>query len=491
MIMKLYMRKRNPVRNTTSSRCEAGLHPAQPDRYPGATAILFRICLCLLASASIALTCGGCGKSPKKPNVVLITIDALRPDHLSCYGYGRMTSPFIDSLAARGCVFSNSRSVACWTAPALASLFTSKYPRSHGVLHGFAQAREIHGQELLDPSFTTLAEILRANGYATFGIAGTGHVTGQSGLAQGFDNFTGLWFPPCETIHDSAVGYKKALNSGKPFFLWIHYFPPHAPYYARKPWIDKYARHPALVTEFKHQSVEWLQSQLPRIRESKEIQETIIDLYDAEINFVDTFVARLFTEVLPKDNMLVILSADHGEMLFEHGAMGHAQTLFESEVRTPLIVVPPTAGVFKPLTADTPVCSLDICPTILDLAGISPPPGLQGQSLKPLLAGTAQMTHRPIFAEFDRGVIPLRSILAEKWKLIMNPDDTSSTMLFDLQVDPGETNNLAAVKTEKTAELERQLMEWMSANKPYEAPKGTLNLTPEQLRILKSVGYVK
>ncbi|MEI6971130.1 MAG: sulfatase, partial [bacterium] len=195
--------------------------------------------LVIVVLLSVLCSCNG---ESRKPNVVLITIDALRPDHLSSYGYNRPTSPFIDSLAERGCVFSNCRSVACWTAPALASLFTSTYTRSHGVLHGFARERKIHGQEVLDPSFLTLAEALKANGYATFAIAGTGHATSQSGMAQGFDKFDGLWFPPCETIHDAASAMRTDIAKSKPFFLWVHYFTPHAPYYARKPWINRYAR---------------------------------------------------------------------------------------------------------------------------------------------------------------------------------------------------------------------------------------------------------
>lgn len=446
-----------------------------------------------LIATSLALFCG-CGGSAglQKPNVVIITIDALRPDHLSCYGYNRKTSPFIDSLAARGTVFSNCHAVACWTAPSLASLFTSKYPRSHGVLHGFAQAHEVHGQEILDPSFVTLAEAMKANGYATFGIAGTGHVTEQSGLAQGFDKFTGLWFPPCETIHDTALGYKKDLNSaGKPFFLWVHYFPPHAPYYARKPWVEQYARHPELVPEFKRQSVEWLQSQMPRIKESSEIQETIIDLYDAEINFVDTFVERLFKEVLPQGNTIVIVTADHGEMFFEHGSMGHAQSLFEEEVRIPLIIVAPASGGFKAATVSSPVCNIDFYPTILDLIGIPHQDGAQGKSLKPLLDGGPARQGQPLFAEFDRGASPLRSVMENGWKLIVNPDKRETGMLFDLKSDPGETNNLFSIKPDVAVRLGSVLQQWMSANTPFDAPTGTIHLTPDQQKILKSLGYVK
>lgn len=444
-----------------------------------------------IAVAVIATLCGCADTVPKKPNVVLITIDSLRPDHMSSYGYPRQTSPFLDSLAARGCVFSNCHSVACWTAPSIASLFTSKYPRSHGVLHGYAQAREIHGQEILAPSFVTLAEVLKANGYATFGIAGTGHVTEQSGLTQGFDTFKGLWFPPCEAVHATALDLKKQLGKGKPYFLWIHYFTPHAPYYARKPWIDQYARHPDYVREFSNKPVEWLQEQLSRINESPDIRETIIDLYDAEVNFVDGFVKKLFTEVLPDGNTLTIVTADHGEMLLEHGLMGHAKSLFEEEVRIPLIIVPPGAGKFTATAVAAPVCNLDFYPTILDMVGIPIPAGLQGQSLKPLLDGNAPDSNRALFAEFDRVASPLRSITRGGWKFVGSPDDMKTGMLFDLKSDQGETNDLIAADPEEAARMAQGLQQWMDANKQFEAPKGSIHLTIEQEKILKSVGYLK
>jgi len=444
-----------------------------------------------LAVVVISVLCGCANKLPHRPNVVLITIDALRSDHLSSYGYPRQTSPFLDSLAAKGCVFSNCHSVACWTAPSMASLFTSKYPRSHGVLHGYAQEHEIHGQELLDPSFLTIAEVLKANGYATFGIAGTGHVTQQSGLAQGFDTFKGLWFPPCEELHTAAMELRGNLAKRTPFFLWIHYFPPHAPYYARKPWIDQYARHSEYVTEFSHKPVEWLQMQLSRIKNSPDIRDTIIDLYDAEINFVDSFVRRLFSEVLHDDNTLVIVTADHGEMLLEHGSMGHAKSLFEEEVRIPLIIVPPASGKFKVTAVATPVCNLDIYPTILDLIGIPIPTGLQGQSLKPLMDGDVPRGERTLFAEFDRVAAPLKSITRAGWKFIASPDNMKAGLLFDLRSDPGETNNLFAANPAMAAQMIQGLQEWMDANRQFEAPKGSIHLTAEQEKILKSVGYLK
>ncbi|MEI6971971.1 MAG: sulfatase-like hydrolase/transferase, partial [bacterium] len=248
---------------------------------------------------------------------------------------------------------------------------------------------------------------------------------------------------------------------------------------------------PAYISEFSRKPADWLHEQSQRMNASQEIRETISDLYDAEINFVDGFVERLFKEVLPADNTLVIITADHGEMLFEHGLFGHAQSLFEQELRIPLIIVPPVPGGFKATAVSAPVSSIDLYPTILDLAGIPVPAQVQGQSLRPLLDGQPANNSRAMFAEFDRGPLPVRSLVVNNWKLISGGDEAGGTMLFDLSTDPGETTNLVTSHSDKASALGRQLDEWIALLKPFNAPKGTIQLTTEQENVLRSLGYVK
>ena len=373
----------------------------------------------------------------------------------------------------------------------MASLFTSLYPRSHGVLHGFALAREVHGQEMLDSSLVTLAEALKRNGYVTFGVAGTGHVSRQAGMTNGFDHLTELWFTQNPSLHNALLDLKSSLRkTSSPFFLWVHYFNPHSPYNARKPWIDHYARHPKQTEEFASKQMEWLQTQIPRIKDNPDIIETLVDLYDSEINYTDSYIKRLFDEVLPTKNTLVIITADHGEAFMDHGLLGHANSLFEEELRIPLIIIPPASTKFKASAVSGAVCNIDIYPTILNYLRIEQPSPLQGQSLSSLLDGNPPPTDRVIFAELDRGQ-SLKSVAIGNWKLIADPAGRKPLMLFDLASDPKEARNILEEQPEVAARLNGELDRWMDRTEPFTAPRGTVHLTPEQEKTLKSLGYLK
>jgi arylsulfatase A-like enzyme len=157
----------------------------------------------------LVLISAGCGKKtavPTGPNIILITIDTLRADHLSCYGYHRQTSPFIDSIAGESVVFTNAYSTSSWTAPSMASIFTGHYPRSHGVLHGVARGPKaaVTGQEILVKDFLTIAEALKTAGYTTFGVSSNGHISRGTGFSQGFDYFATHWFMKSPAPHSSV-----------------------------------------------------------------------------------------------------------------------------------------------------------------------------------------------------------------------------------------------------------------------------------------------
>ena len=175
-------------------------------------------------------------------NIVLITIDTLRADHLSCYGYERTTSPNIDAIAEKGIVFSNTIAPSSWTAPSMVSLFTSVYPINHGVVHGFIKnGKTILNQEVFSPEMITLPEILKAHGYTTFGIAANLHLSEQFGFGRGFDYYTCLPWSPAPAVNKTLSAWRDTIKSSEKFFLWIHYFDPHQFYHARKPWIEDYS----------------------------------------------------------------------------------------------------------------------------------------------------------------------------------------------------------------------------------------------------------
>src|SRR3972149_5968083 len=182
-----------------------------------------------------------CEKKEEPLNVILITIDTLRADHLSCYGYNRKTSPNIDKIAKKGVLFLNTVASSSFTPPSMATIFTSRYPSSHGVKHGVFKKEKVFNQEVLSGSIKTLAEVLKENGYATYGFHTNPHLSKDFGFAQGFYSFKQFIFSDAMDLNVKILGNIDKIRAGGKYFLWIHYFDPHWPYFKRKPWISKYS----------------------------------------------------------------------------------------------------------------------------------------------------------------------------------------------------------------------------------------------------------
>ncbi|MCX6349827.1 MAG: sulfatase [Candidatus Aureabacteria bacterium] len=447
-----------------------------------------RHCLSLLIGGLLFLACSPPG-GEHQPNVILISIDTIRPDHLSVSGYARPTSPFLDRLAARGWIFRKCSSTSSWTAPAMASLFTGLYPRSHGVRHGAVRQGTIVNQERLDDSFLTLAEALKARGYATFGVSTNGHVTSETGMAQGFDTFTSLWFADAAAAHRAALGLKDKIAASRPYFFWIHYFDPHAPYLPREPWLSRYSPNPALAREWGGKDMRELRLERGEILRHPELVSTLVDLYDAEINYTDGFLERLFNEVVALENSLVIVTSDHGESFGEHGDLGHGESLFEEEIAVPLIVVLPRGG-RKGKTVESPVSLIDVFPTVLDFLGCPAPSRVEGRSLLPLLTAGTGGGERPLITELDRAAV-LTGVRSGRWKLVAKPRKTESKwLLFDLALDPGESANLAGKNPGVFRDLCDRLKSWESSTPEFQAAPAAMNRRPERIGDLKALGYL-
>ena len=432
----------------------------------------------------------GCGEvgGPDRPNVILVTLDAVRADHLSCYGYHRNTSPFLDEFARRGCLFGNCRAASSWTVPAVASVFTSLYPATHGVRNGIVEENEVLNQEVLEDSFVTLAEALRAEGYATFGVSSNLHISRESGMGQGFDRFVSLGLVDAAMVHAAVQGLKHELRQSEPFFLWVHYYDPHAPYQARFPAIEDYGADMALAREWEDREIH---TRADYLRDNPEILATLVDLYDSEIHHTDSFLRKLFEEVIPGENNLAVIVADHGEAFLEHGFVAHGMSLFEEELRVPLVITAP-GGRAKGMRVPSPVSALDIYPTVLDYAGVEAPAGLCGVSLRRHLEGPAPGELRPVISEL--GIddwVPMRSIALGRWKYIeMRIDHRIERQLFDLSADPEEERNLVTeqgdVARRLYVELERRLGPWSCA----ETARQEISLSSEDRQKLESLGYV-
>ena len=447
----------------------------------------------MLALAAPAVLAGGCRRAEPPPNIVLITVDALRPDHLSCYGYGRKTSPAIDALAARGTLFRNACAASCWTPPSLASLMTSLPPRTHGVVHGQVSPGEkkVLHQQFLSARFRTLAETLKSAGYATFGVSTTGHTAAETGFGRGFDRYAGLWFADAAEADRSVEGFLGDMRKSPPYFLWIHYFDPHDPYFAREPWITEYNPGWKRYAAWSQMVMRDMQKRKGEIAADPALLGALKDFYDSEINYADAFIGKLLEKLPDGGRAMVILSADHGEEFMDHGLIGHGNSLFEELIRVPLIAVLPGAG--KSIgTVDVPVSALDILPTICDAAGIRPPAGVEGRSLLPLMRGERPGGDRAVYAELDR---PRTSGHREamrlgKWKYILSGWDGPEEFLFDLSRDPGERHDLFPREREVAAGAREAMRRWIGAHPEYKAPAAASPLSGERKKALRSLNYL-
>jgi len=386
---------------------------------------------------------------------VLIAVDTLRADRLSCYGYERATSPHLDELAADGVRFEHVVSNATWTCPSFASIFTGRVPSRHGVwVAGAMWAR-------LPSSFETLAERFRSRGWATRAIAYKSPLYG-SGYDQGFD--VSLNTPV--RIGKADDNLARALewldgNGDLRSFLFLHFDDPHMPYNQPDPYVDRFAR---LSDD--------LGGLVGRITadeaaETEHGRNRTRSLYDGEIAYVDDRIGRFLDALRAHDlydDALIVFVSDHGEELWEHGEFGHGHgKLFDEGTRVPLIVKPagedpPRGGVVR-----TQVRGFDVMPTLLELAGIEPPDGLEARSLVPLLSSDGP-DRLAVTETLDGGL----AIRTPEWKYISRswrqPDGAEA--LFDLRADPLEQRNVADEHPERVAELRLAAIDYLLQHRP-------------------------
>jgi len=424
--------------------------------------------LALLAGAIFSSGCSG----PARPtHLVLVVIDALRADHLHCYGYRRKTSAAFDRLASEGVRFERVYSQASWTRAASASLLTGRYPSSHGCL----------GREgLLGEQEVTLAELFGPAGFQTAGFVANPNFRRRFGLAQGFQTwvelFVGQKMPqliPATEVNRALRGFLERRSSGRPLLLFLFYLEPHAPY----------APPAGLAQRF-----------LPRRRQPGH-REVLRARYDGEVVAVDQAFAELRAELERRglwNESLVVVTSDHGEELGERGSYGHGHSVFEEQLLIPLILAGPALPKGAVVTA--PAQQIDLLPTLAALFGIEPPPGLEGRSLLPLIeagaAAKASSIDRPIFVEQTLGEVHFEALVAGRWKWIHNFRHDNDSF-FDLEQDPGERVNRVAQDPGRAAAL-RERAERLRARARAAAHGAPLEqpLTPEERRQLEALGYL-
>ncbi len=444
-----------------------------------------------LAVATFAAGCGRPAPAPTGHNIVLITIDTLRADHLSCYGYHRETSPFLDRLASRGTLFRNAWAAASWTPPSMASIFTGLYPRSHGVIHGQMDAArgKVVEQQMLVEGLPVIAEHLAKNGYSTYGISTNLHMTEANGFARGFHRFASLGFSRAAAANGAFEEMLPEIRASRPYFLWIHYFDPHDPYFACRPWINDYNPDKTSYREYSHQTMKKLRDRLDEIRLDPAAPQILSDLYDSEINYTDDHIRQLVEALPDPGNTLIIVTSDHGEEFLERGEIGHGSSLYQEQIRVPLIAVPP--GGMAAAVIEEPVSIVDIFPAVCAAAGVPAPPGLQGRPL-PVLAGSGDAPERAVFAELSRARAARQqeAIRRGEWKFLRRGGRGIGRRLYNLARDPGEKRNLAEEEPELARRLEGELDRWLEAHPLFEAPAADEPLGEKEIKELRSLGYL-
>ena len=384
--------------------------------------------LVLLASGS----CSQTQAEPRRPNILLITVDTLRADHLQPYGYKRPTSPRLSELAEGAMVFEDAQSSAPWTLPSLASLMTGLPSAAHGCRTFYSS---------LAPSYSTLAEDLLAGGYDTAAVVSHVFLGRPYGLHQGFVHFDDELVLEMtrsdEAISSPAVSNKgldfldaKAAAAGdQPWFLWLHYFDPHSVYQA----------HPDQVKTFG--------------------AKRPVDKYDGEIAFTDKHIGRVLDGLASlglDENTVVVFTADHGEEFRDHGGVDHGHTLYQEQLHLPLIVRVPGE---EPGRHAGMVRSIDVAATILDLASLPAARESFGQSLKAIIEGGEGPDRPPAVAELDRNASRNQlSLTTTETKLILNRQ-TGEPLLFDRLGDRSENRDLAGESPEQTQALVREMTE--------------------------------
>lgn len=456
----------------------------------------------------------------EKINVLLIVLDAVRPDHLSCYGYSRKTSPNIDNLAQAGVLFSQAFSHGPCTHIAIPSLLTSLYP---GVLHK-ATAWDI----ILSDKFITLPEILAQAGYVTAAFA-CPVLKGIPNLKHRFKTYEVLPretenFPEGELPYlelslsniDSEIN-KKALdwlekNRSRPFFLYLHYLGGHDPYLPPSPYDLSFwdkeisGEMKKFISGFSRKDYNGLYG----VDFPEEMFDFITAQYDGKIKYTDKQIGDLIVELGRLgllENTLVILTSDHGESFGEHGSFFHSKTLYREVIHVPLIMRLPKVLPRGRVIAG-PVRHIDLLPTILDILNIPYGGPAQGIDLLPFITKTEANLELETFSESHESW--QKSIRIARWLFIANYDERNeprSLELYDLETDPNESENLIGARVGSSderirlknyaLEFDAKLKEYMFACQKIRSSlldkesEEQVILDEETKKALKNLGYLQ
>jgi arylsulfatase A-like enzyme/Flp pilus assembly protein TadD len=417
--------------------------------------LLLIVMLIVLIGAGIWLAGRRRGSATGIRHVVLISLDTTRADHLSCYGYGRKTTPNIDALAEQGYLFSNTTTTIPLTLPAHTSMLTGTIPPHHG--------RHENNDHYFDPSHVTLAQLLKKKGYRSGAFVGSQILNGSFGLDRGFDIYQDLFAEEDQSQRRAEEVNRAAFRwldkqKGDPVFMFLHYYDPHAEYDPPEPFASKFKESP----------------------------------YAGEIAYADHCIGQVVAKLKKLgmyDSSLIIVTGDHGEMLGEHGEAGHMYFIYESAIKVPLICKLPESN--GPHRIDDIAGIIDIVPTVCDLLDIAPPAGIEGESLAGYFSDTPpEQPDRYMYCE---SLYPTRykansllCLVGRQFKYIQ----TTRPELYDLQNDPGELTNLVEAEPHRVRILKDRLAQVLEQSVRTENGSQDTPISAQALKHLRSLGYV-
>lgn len=445
------------------------------------------------------------------PNMVVIDICSVRADHMGTYGYKRNTTPRMDALARTGAVFENVSAVGSWCLPNYATLFTGRYPESHGLY-----SNSVRGI----PQFhATLAEKLKEAGYETAAFSGGVYLLPEWGMDRGFDHYVNSFSsvsgnrhpaPLAANLDEVGKWLRERNNSkGNPFFLYVAVDNLHAPIELEGP-IQYDHGYAGVASDTRTMGVPFAraysgepdgypESIIPLVSDFKSNPSHLnhyIARYDSALRETDSQVGRFLDKLkalgLDKKT-IIVLTGDHGETLGEHDLLGHTQGLYETNLKTPLIIRDQSSPAISGKRFKQLVERADIMPTLLDWAGVDASAlALPGRSLLPLLHNTTVQWRQYAFASSRRNFptteidprLDERMVRDERWKLHYY-SYKKSYELYDLKNDPGETKDVAAEQPAETSRLSFELMKWLENNRPHQP--GPADVPVQKLTRVKSL----
>lgn len=441
---------------------------------------------------------------PVTPNVMIVVVDTLRADRIHAERNGVPVMPFLSEWAQNQHQFTNATSQSSWTKPSVVSLLTSLYVQTHRVEFG-TQQPVVEGQsmevQMVPTDLQTVAELFKDAGYATGAVVANVHLRQDYNFGQGFDEYHYEVAKPAALITDTALAMMDRLE--EPWFLYVHYLDPHAPYQPPEPYKSAFGTIPEFTAEEKHlmRNNYGANYYLDKVKYDVGVRdkrlfgsftetgrEAIRYLYDGECRYTDAELKRLFDAVDTAGRPAYrIVTADHGEEFWEHGSIGHSKTLYEELINVPLIFSGPSVQAGNTVT---PVELIDVMPTLAAQLNLPGNDAWQGRTILSgdIAAKAVYSQTRMSAREFG---VELESVRDGAWKLVL--DHGAPTALFNLADDPGEQNNLLETNPDDTVRLQAlhaSHLEQARAHPAAQSPPPVDGMTDEMREQMEALGYV-